>query len=174
MASGYSDVVKGVCNRLHDDFINQLYVRPSYTWTVVKIWSFICIPWACGVSGVGTGGVSGSSGIGVVHIYVQIECLNVMVTGCLCDDGVLDVSVYQLLQHWLIWWSVNNKFELLWQQLVWPSLMYCFSICLKLHNGLHYKWWVSSGNNGRMNGWKFKNVYIYIYMCVCNIIWSLY
>jgi hypothetical protein len=153
-------------NRLHDDFVNQHDERPSYTWTVVKIWSFIYIPWACGGSGVGTGGIGGGSGIGVLLIYVQIECLNVMVTGCLCVCGVLDVSVYQLLLQWLIleWWSVNNEFEWLWQQVVWPSLRYCVSICLKLHNGLHYRWWVSSGNNGRMNDWKIKKKH------VCNII----
>lgn len=71
-------------NSFHDDFtcITQHDVRLSYTWTVVKIWSFTCNPWACTGSGVDTGGV-GVSNISVVFIYVQIECLNVMVKDCL-------------------------------------------------------------------------------------------
>jgi len=58
---------------------------------------------------------------------------------------------------------VNNESAWLWQQVKWPSLMFCVSICLKLHN----KWWVSSGNNGRMNGWKLEtHTHTHIYMYV--------
>ena len=51
------------------------------------------------MGGVGTGLFGGVSGIRVVLIYVQIECLNVMVIDCLCVCGVFDVSVSQPLPH---------------------------------------------------------------------------
>ena len=35
-------------------------------------------------------GVGCGSGVRVVLICVQMQCLNVMVTGCLCVCGVLD------------------------------------------------------------------------------------
>jgi len=44
-------------------------------------------------------GFGGVSGIRVVLIYVQIQCLNVMVIDCLCVCGVFDVSVSQPLPH---------------------------------------------------------------------------
>ena len=64
----------------------------------MKIWNFIYIAWACDGSGVGPDRVGVISGIGVVLIYVQMECLNVMVTGCLCVCGVLDdVSISAIM-----------------------------------------------------------------------------